>query len=149
MKTAGRSGHQRKTITVTTNDPRNEKIYLKIEADVIVPYDVSPAYLNFQTVKLGEVKKAEVTVTNRTEKTIVLGEPRVPSPDLKVYMEKNELKPGEAMTFGGDYHPTDANRKVLSGYVAIPVIEGAAGEKAEVIVRVFGRVDLASPPQKQ
>jgi len=147
FKTAHKKNHQRKSITVTTNDPDNPSFQFAMEGTVIVPYDVSPSYLNFQLVKVGTEATAEVTLTNRTQKTIQLGEPVSPSADLKVVIEKTELKPGESMKITGTFHPKNMDRRILSGFINIPItnLKNKDGSQKSVQVRTYGRVEEVTP----
>ncbi len=138
LRTKGKKNHLRKSITVTMNDPNNGSFAYTMEGNVLVPYDVSPSYLNLQTVLVGQSGTAEVTVTNRTENTLVLGEPSVPYKELTISLSKTEMRPGESITVSGTFQPTDLARTTLSAYITIPIIEG---KKGDLRIKVFGRIE--------
>ena len=62
----GRTGAQTKTITVSSNDPKNPSYQLTIKGTAIAAFVVEPAMLNFSNIDMGAT--AEKTVTVRTTK---------------------------------------------------------------------------------
>ena len=62
LRTGARGGKTSKTITVTTNDPEQRTIQLKIEAEVQVALALEPYLINFGRFKKGEAPVRYVTV---------------------------------------------------------------------------------------
>lgn len=63
FSTRGRRGKQRKTITVTSNDPANNHVTLSLTGEIVVPLSLDPPRLSLRDVVLGEEKTEDVRVT--------------------------------------------------------------------------------------
>jgi hypothetical protein len=136
FNTAGRTSRQKKSINVQTNDPGKQSFVFTLQGNIFVSYELKPTYLRFKAIKPGESSNAEVTLVNRTEKTITLGTPQTPREDLAVELDKTELKPGESTIVSGTFKPA-ANQSALTGSVTIPVLTD--GEEP-IKLRVYGRI---------
>ena len=133
----GRSNKQRKSISVATNDPDTPNFTFLLEGNVIVPIEISPAYLTFSAVSTGNESSSEVTLTNRTSKTLELGTPQSPNKELQIVIEKRDLKPGEATKITAVFKPVETKGR-LTGTVVIPFV----GEDTKSVkIRVWGRVN--------
>ena len=63
LKTAGRHGKLTKTITVTSNDPDNKNVQLKVSADIVVLFAFEPQRINLGRLKRQEIEPKILTAT--------------------------------------------------------------------------------------
>ncbi len=63
--TSGRPGHAEKTITVSSNDPVNANLQLKINMTVVREIDTMPDRLYLFNLKKGEARNSQVTILGR------------------------------------------------------------------------------------
>lgn len=62
FSTRGRRGTQRKTISVTTNDPEKNRVTLSLGGEIVVPLTLEPPRLSFRDVLAGEGQSSTVRV---------------------------------------------------------------------------------------
>lgn len=69
FKTGSKGGQRKKTVTVTTNDPKQAIIKLSVAADVRVALALEPERVNFQHVKRGAEATQYVSLTGTDKDT--------------------------------------------------------------------------------
>lgn len=72
FNSSGRSGKQKKRITISTNDPNNSKAYLTIQGTIITELTFSPSRLNYKDVSPGDQSETLITVKNTGRRNLVL-----------------------------------------------------------------------------
>ena len=73
LNVGSRKGNVQKSITITSNDPKQGRKILFIKANVSVELELSPtSYLTFQDMKVGYEKTAKITLNNNSKKDVVI-----------------------------------------------------------------------------
>ena len=88
-------GEAKKSVDVNSNDPKNSKIKLKIKAFVQTFLEVKPKFINFGSVKKGEVISRSLTVKNVTAAPVTIKEVKNEVKDLKVGDFEKDINPDE------------------------------------------------------
>ncbi len=70
----GRSGSVTKTVTISSNDPKQPRKVLYLKAVVRDPVTISPRYFAFGSMEVGKEARAQVKVKNNTKEDITLSE---------------------------------------------------------------------------
>jgi hypothetical protein len=86
----GRSGPQRKTLTVESDDPMNPRLRLAMTGVVINPIEVTPAGVHFGTLARDGEAEREVLLTGRTGVVFKVKEVKPSSQDLTATFETRE-----------------------------------------------------------
>ncbi len=134
---AGRfRGEVSKNITLHTNAPKTPRATFVVRATVVPEIDFSPPAVDFGALTTGTQRQMSVTVTNRSQREVVLGEPRATGAGVEARMEPGPLRPGESreMTVAADASAPGG----LHGYVILRA-DGAAVPDLRLSVR--GRVE--------
>ncbi len=131
-----RKGHQKKTITVRTNDPTNYAVKFALVGDIFTPIDINPIHLMFRSLETGKTDTARVRIRNNTDKTLQLGKPACTIEDLRLIMPENKISPRESIVLTGTYKPVNSAGRLI-GVVTLPVVQG---DEPDVTIRVFGYI---------
>ncbi len=70
----GRSGSVTKTVTISSNDPKQPRKVLYLKAVVRDPVTISPRYFAFGSMEVGKPARAQVKVQNNTKEDITLSD---------------------------------------------------------------------------
>jgi len=70
----GRSGSVTKTVTISSNDPKQPRKVLYLKAVVRDPVTISPRYFAFGSMEVGKEARAQVKVKNNTKEDITLSD---------------------------------------------------------------------------
>ncbi|MFN3195167.1 MAG: DUF1573 domain-containing protein [Chlorobiota bacterium] len=84
-----------KGIEFTTNDPVNDRISYMLKANVKVPIELFPKFLNMGAVEVNEATNRKVVISNHTSSSIKIIDIIEPGGDIKINFKKGTvLKPG-------------------------------------------------------
>ena len=123
-----------KTVYLYTNDLSQPVAQLFIKGTVREMIKVMPKQLNLGTVPLKQQTRAEVTLVNQGERTLVLETPSTTTPELSARLAKTQLAGGEQTQLVIDYTPKPGQVR-FSGYVTIAV---AGLPRGDLRIPVYG-----------
>jgi hypothetical protein len=84
-----------KGIEFTTSDPVNDRISYMLKANVKVPIELFPKFLNMGAVEVNEATNRKVVISNHTSKSIKVIDIIEPGGDITIRFKKGTvLKPG-------------------------------------------------------
>lgn len=132
------SGKVQKTVTMTTNSPKNSTYTFAMEGNITEELQVLPRQLSLGSLAGGSSKQVTLTVTNNGAAAVKILSVNVNSNSLqmKPSIRKPELKPGESGTIEVSVAPK-ADAKILSGYLHIMTSNPL---KKEITIPVYGSV---------
>lgn len=99
------SGPITKGIEFTTNDPKNDRVNYYLKANVKVPLEVFPEFMNMGAILLNESKSGRVVLTNHTNKKITIKAVKVSNKDITT-----DIKAGKVLE-PNSYNPVGATIK--------------------------------------
>jgi hypothetical protein len=143
--TRKRQGKLIKSISVTTNDPKNPKTTLTCEGTVKVPFEMQPTMVNFTQIERGaEAQQKTVKITRGDAGPLALE--LVPSSNENVKATLREIEPGEAYELDIDLVPPWPNQAIQT-YVTVKT---GVAEVPEEKIRVYARIAprLTSTPAR-
>jgi hypothetical protein len=135
FSSAGRRGNQIKHVNIETSDPKHPLIKLVLKGHVSVPFDISPPYLTFRSLRPGEIDSTSVSIVNKTQNKVIFNTPTTNIENFSLSLSKLNIDPGEKVKLVAIYTPPESIGNRLSGVVQIPVKEG---EKKNINIRVYG-----------
>lgn len=110
------SGKVSKSINITTNDPKNDKVSYLLKCDVFVPLTLFPKALNFSNIEAGKEGVAKIILTNNTDKKIKILDVKNELSDIKLNIKSGTvLNPKENFAIEAKYltkQPGSINSKV-------------------------------------
>lgn len=77
-----------KGIEFTTNDPKNDRIDFLLKANIKVPIELFPKFMNLGAVTLNQQMTAKIVVSNHTNKDITVTNVTTSNPKLKTNIKK-------------------------------------------------------------
>lgn len=108
MNIGNRAGKTLKTITISSNDPKNSMVVYKLNADVKKSITIEPVrYFAFNQMEVGKEESASVTIKNTGDEAVTISDFSVKPDDLKINLKgKKTLKPGESVKLTAKITPT-------------------------------------------
>ena len=82
------NGNITKGIEFTTNDPKNDKINYLLKANVKIPLEQFPTFMNLGTLKPDETMTAKIVVSNHTDNDITITSVSTTDSKLKTNIKK-------------------------------------------------------------
>ena len=82
------SGPIVKGIEFTTNDPKNDKVSYELKANVKVPIELFPKFLNLGAININSETSGRIVLSNHTPETIKVTNVKTTMPELKTNIEK-------------------------------------------------------------
>lgn len=104
-------GKVSKSIRVSSNDSQQPNKIIMLKADVFEAVSVTPKYLPFRNMQVGESAVAVTTVTNNTDKPIMIKNIKLDPEDLKIDLPANTvLEPHVPLAIKVNYIPKETGR---------------------------------------
>lgn len=100
LKVSKRAGNITKSISITTNDPAQQRTILYIKADVEMSLEIGPTqYFTFKDMTVGVEQDATLTIKNASNKDIRLFDIDSKPENMKVNLTNNTvIKPGKEVS---------------------------------------------------
>jgi len=140
-----------KTVQVTSDDPTNSSIQLRISvapADEKQILDYQPLQVDFGTIGAGEKKKLVIELTNRDSTVSRLSVADVPDPEVisKMKIKKAKLKPGQSTKI-----EFQLNKEAPIGKFQTSVsLEDKEKPQSRISISILGAIfDKEAPQPKQ
>lgn len=111
LKISGNAGSVTKTIRVSSNDPSNEKLMIKLHADVVRALVVEPTFIGFKDLQVGYESEGQVTIKNTSDEEISLWDFQARPENIKIHAEdKISIAPGEEFVLKVTVNPEGKGR---------------------------------------
>jgi hypothetical protein len=111
LKISGNAGKVTKTIRVTSNDPENNQLLIRLNADVVRALVVDPTFIGFKDLQVGYETEGEVTIKNTSDEAITLWDFSVKPDNMKLNVEdKITIAPGENFVLKATVNPEGKGR---------------------------------------
>lgn len=118
-----------KGIEFTTNDPENDRIDYLLKANVKIPIELFPKFMNMGAVNLNTEMTARIVISNHTEKDITVTNVSVTDSRIKTNFKKGfVLKAGshnsvEGILKSGEEGVVDAKIVLITNSKKYPLVE--------------------------
>ena len=129
-------GEVKRSVFVSSNDPKNSKVILNIKSFVQAFLEVKPKFINFGSLKKGEAISRSLTVKNLTNAPVTIKEVKSEVKDLKIGDFEKEINPEEETIINLTLNPTTLLQDLLGN------IEITANQHPDekLIIPVSGRI---------
>ncbi len=143
LNSAKLSGPYEKAITISSNDPSNPQLKLKLKGEVKQYVNIVPSTANFGKIFGGEPQERVLKITNNTDKPLELTlEPPADSP---FKFELTATEPGKAYDLKVSVTPP-SEAKNLNTQVSLKTnIEGQADIQVNALATIPPRLDIQPP----
>lgn len=135
------NGPYEKMITVTSNDPSNPQLKLKLKGEVKQYVSVVPSTANFGKVFGGESQERVLKITNNTEKPLELTLTEVP-PNSKFKFELVPTEPGKAFDLKVSLPPSTEQGNLNTQVKLNTNVDGQKTIDINAIATIPPRLDL-------
>jgi hypothetical protein len=130
------SGEISKSVMLKTNDPDRATHNLVLKANVMRPFSLSPRFLSFNKLIIGEESNAQITINNETPADFKITELIIQPEDMKINLKKGDVIPAnQSFIIDAKYTPSAAGR--FNGTITIKTNNPDA---PEIEVRGWGRI---------
>lgn len=85
------SGPIVKGIEFTTNDPENDRVNYDLKANVKIPIELFPKFVNLGTIIKNEEMSARIVLSNHTSKDIKITSVKLSNSSIKTNMKKGQI----------------------------------------------------------
>ena len=134
LRTAGRSGRVKKSILVTSNDPKNPRLRLTLEGEVLVDVRAEPRHLN-----LGQIAKG---AESEVDLALIVTEPeKVEIDQVSIEDERFEIRGTGSPTAGrSEYEVKFAGSDEIGRVATYVVVKYSGSDVDEVKVPIRANV---------
>lgn len=123
------SGPVTKGIEFTSNDPKNDRIGYDLKANIKVPLELFPTFMNMGNITPNKEISGRVVLSNHTKRDIKITQVKTSHPKLKTTFKVGQVlkagshNPVEGIINSGDEGMIDARIILMTNSKAYPIIE--------------------------